>query len=89
MTDPGSPNKLWRANFKGEFMLGNRKYCYRLTITDYRSRYLLLRFDRVNSTAPKIMASKFLSLVCQGKFEILAPCFVARRVRGEIRSSVT
>ncbi len=25
---------------KGEFMLGNQKYCYPLTITDYRSRYL-------------------------------------------------
>jgi transposase InsO family protein len=40
-TDPSSPNKLWCADFKGEFMLGNRKYCYPLTITDYCSRYLL------------------------------------------------
>jgi putative transposase len=29
------------ADFKGECMLGNRKYCYPLTITDYCSRYLL------------------------------------------------
>jgi len=78
MTDPGSPNKLWRADFKGEFMLGNRKYCYPLTITDYRSRYLLLRLDRVNNTAPKIMVSKFLSLVYQGISEILATCFGRR-----------
>lgn len=35
------PNALWCADFKGEFRLGNRKYCYPLTITDYRSRYLL------------------------------------------------
>ena len=41
LSDPGSPNKLWCADFKGEFMLGNRKYCYPLTITDYCSRYLL------------------------------------------------
>jgi len=34
------PNGLWCADYKGEFMLGNRKYCYPLTITDYRSRYL-------------------------------------------------
>ncbi len=27
--------------FKGEFLLGNKKYCYPLTITDYSSRYLL------------------------------------------------
>jgi transposase InsO family protein len=31
-----APNGLWCADFKGEFMLG-----YPLTITDYRSRYLL------------------------------------------------
>jgi putative transposase len=36
-----APNGLWCADYKGEFMLGNRQYCYPLTITDYRSRYLL------------------------------------------------
>ena len=35
------PNGLWCADYKGEFMLGNRRYCYPLTISDYRSRYLL------------------------------------------------
>ncbi len=35
------PNGLWCADYKGEFMLGNRQYCYPLTISDYRSRYLL------------------------------------------------
>ncbi len=32
---------LWSADCKGEFMLGNRRYCYPLTITDFASRYLL------------------------------------------------
>ena len=41
LTAASSPNGLWCADFKGEFMLGNRRYCYPLTITDYRSRYLL------------------------------------------------
>ena len=36
-----TPNGLWCADYKGEFMLGNKEYCYPLTITDYRSRYLL------------------------------------------------
>jgi putative transposase len=35
------PNALWCADFKGEFMLANRRYCYPLTITDFASRYLL------------------------------------------------
>ena len=34
-------NELWCADFKGEFRLGNRKYCYPLTISDNFSRYLL------------------------------------------------
>jgi len=36
-----TPNGLWCADYKGEFMLGNKQYCYPLTISDYRSRYLL------------------------------------------------
>ena len=35
------PNQLWCADYKGEFMLGNRQYCYPLTITNYSSRYLI------------------------------------------------
>ena len=35
------PNALWCADFKGEFMLADRRYCYPLTVTDYASRYLI------------------------------------------------
>jgi len=35
------PNQLWCADYKGEFMLADRRYCYPLTITDYASRYLI------------------------------------------------
>src|SRR6476469_5063430 len=41
LTRPTDPNALWCADYKGEFMLGNRRYCYPLTITDFASRYLL------------------------------------------------
>jgi putative transposase len=40
-TRPTEPNVLWCADYKGEFMLGNRRYGYPLTITDFASRYLL------------------------------------------------
>ena len=36
------PNDLWCTDYKGEFRLGNKKYCYPLTVTDHASRYLLL-----------------------------------------------
>jgi transposase InsO family protein len=37
-----APNALWCADFKGEFKLGNGRYCYPLTVSDHASRYLLL-----------------------------------------------
>lgn len=40
LSDAKLPNALWCADYKGEFMLGNRQYCYPLTITDYSSRFL-------------------------------------------------
>jgi putative transposase len=41
LSQPTEPNALWCADYKGEFMLGNRRYCYPLTLTDFASRYLL------------------------------------------------
>jgi putative transposase len=32
---------LWCADYKGEFLLANHRYCYPLTITDFASRYLI------------------------------------------------
>ncbi len=37
-----APHALWCADFKGEFKLGNGRYCYPLTVSDQASRYLLL-----------------------------------------------
>ena len=36
-----NPHDRWCAEYKGEFMMGNRQYCYPLTISDYDSRFLL------------------------------------------------
>jgi putative transposase len=41
LSQPTSPNDLWCADYKGEFMLADRRYCYPLTITDFATRYLL------------------------------------------------
>ena len=41
LSTPTQPNDLWCADYKGEFMLADRRYCYPLTITDFASRYLL------------------------------------------------
>jgi putative transposase len=41
LSRPLSPNDLWCADYKGEFMLADKRYCYPLTITDFATRYLL------------------------------------------------
>ncbi|HXX11107.1 MAG TPA: IS481 family transposase, partial [Burkholderiales bacterium] len=42
LSSGAAPNDLWCADFKGEFKLGNGRYCYPLTVTDHASRFLLL-----------------------------------------------
>jgi transposase InsO family protein len=42
LSDGLHPNDLWSTDYKGEFQLGDKRYCYPLTVTDHASRYLLL-----------------------------------------------
>jgi transposase InsO family protein len=35
------PNRVWSADYKGQFYTGDGKWCYPLTISDNMSRYLL------------------------------------------------
>jgi transposase InsO family protein len=37
-----NPNDLWSTDYKGEFQLADKRYCYPLTVADHASRYLLL-----------------------------------------------
>ena len=41
LSQPTGANVLWCADYKGEFLLGNHRYCYPLTVTDFASRFLL------------------------------------------------
>jgi putative transposase len=41
LSHPLQPNDLWCADYKGEFMLSDRRYCYPLTVSDFASRYLI------------------------------------------------
>src|SRR5262249_8360179 len=42
LSSGAAPNDVWCADFKGEFKLGNGRYCYPLTVTDHASRFVLL-----------------------------------------------
>ena len=58
LSEGASPNALWCADYKGEFMLGDRRYCYPLTVTDHASRYLLL-CEAMESNAEKTAFTAF------------------------------
>lgn len=40
-SDCQESNEIWGVDYKGQFKLGNGKWCYPLTISDNHSRYLL------------------------------------------------
>ena len=68
-----NPNDLWCADYKGEFMLASKSYCYPLTITDYSSRYLL--------------ACEALESNCElYAFEVFERVFKERGLPGAIRT---
>ena len=46
------PNDLWCTDYKGEFMLADKRYYYPLTVTDHASRFLLL-CEAMESNAEK------------------------------------
>ena len=58
LTHVKSPNDLWCADYKGEFMTADKKYCYPLTITDYSSRYLI-NCDGLTSTGMEFAFESF------------------------------
>lgn len=58
LSTPTTPNDLWCADFKGEFMLADRRYCYPLTITDFATRYLIC-CDALTSTQAKPVFTVF------------------------------
>jgi hypothetical protein len=37
LSRPVHPSELWCADYKGEFMLADRRYCHPLTVTDAAS----------------------------------------------------
>jgi transposase InsO family protein len=61
LSDGAIPNDLWCADFKGEFKLGNGRYCYPLTVTDHASRFLLL-CEALESTREDLAFTAFQQL---------------------------
>jgi transposase InsO family protein len=58
------PNDLWCADYKGEFRLGNRAWCYPLTVTDHASRFVLL-CEALESTREELAFTAFERLFAE------------------------
>jgi putative transposase len=41
LREAAAPNEIWCADYKGEFRLGDRSYCYPFTMTDQFSRLII------------------------------------------------
>src|SRR5262245_8823805 len=82
------PNDLWCADFKGEFKLGNGRYCYPMTVTDHASRFLLLcealdstREDPAITAFERLFSERGLPIgLTAAEFDLLA-ALVARAVQ--------
>lgn len=46
LKDASQPNEVWCADFKGQFLTLDKRYCYPLTVTDDHSRFLLCCIGR-------------------------------------------
>lgn len=85
LSRPTEPNALWCADYNGEFMLGNRRYCYPLTITDFASRFLLMcdalsTTHRNDSPSPSSSA-RSKNLGCRRRSERTTACRLPPRMR--------
>ena len=59
-----APNDLWCTDFKGEFKLGNHRYCYPLTVTDHASRFVLM-CEALESTRQNLTLTAFERLFAE------------------------
>jgi len=61
LSQAAGPNDLWCTDFKGEFRLGNGRYCYPLTVTDQATRYVLA-CEALESTKEEPVIAAFVRL---------------------------
>jgi transposase InsO family protein len=66
LIEPQAPNELWTIDFKGQFRLGNRRFCFPLTLVDDYSRFIL-RCDGVSRVSrEQILPSLRAAFRCYG-----------------------
>jgi transposase len=69
-----APNDLWCADYKGEFKLGNKTYCYPLTITDHASRCARRSNRPVKTLQLPPSSASFMSADCRSASDPTMAC---------------
>jgi transposase InsO family protein len=64
LTQPQAPNEVWGVDYKGQFRLGNGRYCYPLTASDLCSRYLLVT-EALDGTDEESARPVFEEVFCE------------------------
>lgn len=60
--NPGACNEMWTIDYKGHFMMGNKRRCHPLTICDSYGRYLLRvkgQYKETTANVKKVLRSVF------------------------------
>jgi transposase InsO family protein len=65
LSNPQKANELWCIDYKGQFRMGNGRYCYPLTITDAATRYILAceGFERISGDDVRIVMERLFEEV--------------------------
>ena len=82
LSQSAGPNDIWGIDFKGQFRLGNGKYCYPLTVTDHFSRFILC-CEALENTS-----SKPVQTIMEGLFKKYGLPMVIRSDNGSPFASV-
>jgi hypothetical protein len=78
---PGQPNDLWCADYKGEFMLADRRYCYPLT-----RRFIASGFDALQEVSKVGLEVRLVFLPLRRQCPSPHPCGSVFRPLASIRN---
>jgi hypothetical protein len=79
-----TPYELWCTDYKGEFLLGNRQYCYPLTVADHASCFLLT-YEALSSTKENYALTVFERLFKERVRAISLRCFGLNAQKPRVR----
>ena len=66
--DPQHCSKVWSADYKGKFLMGNKSYCHHLTIADSKSRFIFFAKGHYKETLKQNLRRFLEHMAYQNKY---------------------